>query len=871
MASKFLHPNSGCTDCKLHATTSRVCVLGVGPKSDVMIVGEAPGQEEERTGEPFRGKAGQKLTILLEAEGFDRDDIFICNAVSCRPPGNRTPSKKEINTCKRWLDYQISVVKPKFVLLLGNVPLQSVTGKKGITKARGKPFEKDGIVYLPTFHPAACLYEPAIETIIAKDIKLFNEIVEFGGIPEERDLSYRTVSTKKDVDEMLRDLKGYVSFDVETNQLYPWQHAVYSEETKKWEMGQKPKLISLGFGTSTTQWILPVNHPQSPWSWSEIEDIIERIDDRVRRDLVSWVTHNGKFDMLWMRVHLGVEWLIDFDTMLAHYIWDENDFHGLKEVSMKYLGAPNWDIDKTTKQGATGNWQKHAKYLAHDIYYTRALKSFLSQKLSEDRDVRRVYNKLLLPCANLFVEIEYNGVFIDQTKFKDAEKYLRDQYDTALKNLKKFEPEYWENAKGKRSPFNWGSSSQLAWLLFDKLGIKPLDKTKAGANSTSESVLKRLDHPCVGDLLKFREAKQQLSFFIEGWKPYLVNGRLHPSFKLHGTVTGRLSCENPNLQQVPREPRIRTLVTAPKGWWLIEADLSQIELRIAAELANERTLLQAFIEGKDPHWITAIREIARGGGLKDLVLDTARTATQNKQLNYADSIGVLLEIGADAAIEINPAWKENRKKAKAINFGYLFGMWWKKFKLYARDNYGVNVTDKEAKDSRIFFFGQYKEFEPWHRRQKAYARRHGHVSSLSGRKRRLPAARYADDSPECREAERQAINSPVQSFANDINLMTALQLRQEFGRDVLRLVGTVHDAILMEVREDYVERVYKRVLEIMRRPALFDDFEIDLEVPIEAEAKIGPWAGGVSLEKWLKERRKEDPGFGRTSRRQVAA
>lgn len=845
----MMKADPSCTLCRLHQTTNRVCVLGNGYEhSEVMIIGEAPGEAEERTGEPFRGKAGQLLTKLLDAEGFDRNDLFICNAVSCRPPGNRTPTKGEIKACKKWLDYQTSVVKPKYVLILGNVPLEAITGKKGITKMRGRPFEQDGRIYLPTFHPAFALREPANEEIIARDIKMLSDIVDFGGIPEERELNYRTVATREDVEEMLRDLKGYVSIDLETSQLYPWQHAVVDELTKQWSMGPKASIQSIGFGTSNNQWCLPINHPQSPWKEHEFHTIIERID---RKTDISWVTHNGKFDMLWMRVHFGVEWEISFDTMLAHYIWDENDFHGLKELAVKLLGAPNWDVEKTTKQGV-GSWAKHAKYLAHDVYYTRKLRDFLRPKLNADRDIKRVYNKLLLPCANMFVEIEYNGVYIDQTKFKDAETFLRDQYNLALKNLKQWEPKTWKNSKGKEIPINWGSPAQLAKLLFDELGIQPLDKTKGGGDSTSESVLKRIDHPCVGDLLKFREAKQQLSFFIDGWKPYLVNGRLHPSFKLHGTVTGRLSCENPNLQQVPREPRIRTLITAPLGWWLIEADLSQIELRIAAELANERTLIHAFVNGQDPHWITAIREIARGGGLKDLVLDTARTATQNKEIKYAEAIKIILDMGADAAIEIDPIWKENRKKAKAINFGYLFGMWWKKFKLYARDNYGVSVTDKEAMESRKFFFDQYADLEEWHKRQKRYAHRHGYVTSLSGRKRRLPKAMEYDDTPEKKEAQRQAINSPVQSFANDINLMTALQLRDEFPRRVLRLVGTVHDAILMEVREEYVERVYKRTLEIMSRPALFDDFEIDMTVPIVAEAKIGPWAGGMSLEKWKK-------------------
>ena len=415
---------------------------------------------------------------------------------------------------------------------------------------------------------------------------------------------------------------------------------------------------------------------------------------------------------------------------------------------------------------------------------------------------------------------------------------------------------YFKNARRKNDPteFNWGSTDQLRWLLFDHLGIKPLDKTDSGNYSTSESVIKRLDHPCTEALLRFRAAKQQLSFFIDGWKPFLHKKSkgfyLHPSFKLHGTVTGRLSCEHPNLQQVPRDPRIRSLISAETGWTLIQCDLSQAELRIAAELAREKTMIHAFTHGIDVHWMTAIREIERGGGLKDLVIGTACQIAKKNNMSYGDAIQVLIKVGHSACEDVNKEWKEYRKKAKAINFGYLFGMWWKKFKIYARDNYGVIVTDEQAEESRNFFFDTYSGLDPWHKRQRRYVRRHGYVKTLSGRKRRLPEAKSAEQTPQRKEAERQAINSPVQSFANEINLMAAIQLRKEFGRKVVKICGTVHDAVLFRVRNDRVEEVYERMLEIMRWPDLMDEFDIVFSVPIEADGDIGPWGKSISLDRY---------------------
>lgn len=847
-----LKRNPKCTLCRLHKTANTVCLLGHGPKRcDVMIVGEAPGRKEDETGQPFVGESGRLLNEFLEEEGLKRERIYVCNAVSCRPPDNKTPSKGEIKACKTWLDAQIRSVKPKFVLLLGNVPLQSITGSAGIKKRRGRPFEQDGIIYLPTYHPAFTLRTPAEQATLQRDIRLFAEIVKTGGIPREENLNSILVDNWIKVKKMVADLRkgGSVSFDIETTCLYPWQR--YNE---KGEL--HPAAVTMvGFGTARAQWSIPTNNMAgSPWSRRDIDDILDMVEDAFLDCFV--VTQNGKFDFLWMWVHYDRRWYQhhDFDTMLAHSMLDENDRHGLKYLAQKYCGAPDWDIDKDTKTGQ-GSLKKLALYHAHDLYYTRKLRFVFGKMLHKDGNVKRVFEHLVMPACRLFTEIEYDGNCIDETKFEDAEKYITQQYNDALKHLKQWQP---------RDDFNWGSSKDLVEFFFNPkskggLGLKPLDKTKKGQPSVNESVVKRLDHPCVTDLLKFREAKQQRSFFIEGWKPFIEHRQgvayIHPSFKLNGTVTGRPSCEHPNLQQVPRDERVRSLITAPPGWVLVEVDLSQIELRIAAELANERELLRTFINKGDPHWETAIREIARGGAEVRLVCDTAAKLKglkrdDKKRPRYAEAIEIILKAGADACVEVDKRWKELRKKAKAVNFGYLYGMWWKKFKIYARDNYGVAVTDEEAQASRKFFFAHYKDFPKWHERQKRYARLNGYVSTLTGRKRRLPDAQRPQDDGFRQAAERQSINSPVQGFAAELNIMVALQLRKEFGRNRVRIVGTVHDAILMWVRPDWVKRVVKRYHEIVAEPDLFDVFEIEVDVPLEGDAKIGPWGKGVALEKW---------------------
>lgn len=663
-------------------------------------------------------------------------------------------------------------------------------------------------------------------------------------MPVKPKLNIKIVKDQASFEAMLGDMKGDISFDIETSGLYPWANKILNPSGKSWpKLGKKAdprsydaEVKSLGFGCEKVQWI---------WLnelFAYTPKLLKRVHERMEECIVSG--HYAKFDALWMKVHFGTAWHVDFDTGIAHYMLDENTRHGLKELAQRFFDAPDWDVDLETKQGL-GDRKKYIEYHAYDLYYTRKLHQKFKRELRQDSGVHRVFHHIMMPCNRAFVDMEFEGCHIDIKRMDEVEIELKKRIAAAKKNLEKWIP------ISKKGDFNWGSPKQVAWLLYKKLKIECKERTKTGADSTGESALKQIDHPLVDDLFKFREAKQNLSFFIEGWKPYLVGDRLHPSFKLTGTITGRLSCENPNLQQVPRDPFIRMLLTSTPGWVLIEADLSQIELRIAAELSGDSALIQAFVQGKDPHWITALRELQRGHGEHDRVMATANKLSNKKIKDYDEAIEYLIMRGADVCVEADYAWKELRKKAKAVNFGYLYGMWWKKFIIYARDKYGVKITAEQAQESRKAFFSNWRGIEPWHKRTKQFARRNGYVLYLSGRKRRLPDAMAEEDGFRRQEAERQAVNSPVQGMANEINLMALIQIKKEFSSKVCMPIATVHDSILAYARIDHAEKIARRLMEIMKRPTLMDKFEIDMRVPLEADVKIGPWGAGVSLEKWL--------------------
>jgi DNA polymerase-1 len=841
---------------------------GTGPfDADIMVIAEAPNAIDDTANVPLSNRAGTLVRQYLIDAGINSSEVYYTYAVNCAPPDNKPPSAAQLRECRYWVHERIKAIKPKYVLLLGNAALESLLFIKGIKKARGIPVEQDGIIYLPTYSPNYVNYDDKAKAPFEADLALFARIIDEEGMPEEEGLDITVVDTKRKVNKMLAAIKDDVAYDIETTGLYPWDVPGNGEEPKK--------VLSIQFGTADGQFVLLLNHMASPFTGDQIAKIIKRIDRRIKSANPTLITHNGKFDALWMLVHYNVRWFPHFDTMLAHFLLDENSLHTLKVLPQVYLGAMPFDIDLETKRSGD-DLSAFLTYGAKDAYYTLELKKIFDKMFEAEPEIRLVFDEILMPCVHLFIEAEHRGVFIDSPRLDEVELYLKEKIDEAEETLDRYVskiawdttdkvvvereslPEY-EVIGEKRSRYqylNFGSSAQLAGFLYEYLGLPIIEKTAGGAPSTSESVMLRTDHEIAKSLLDYRAAKKQLTSFVDGWRKYLVDSRLHPSFKLHGTVTGRLSCQNPNLQQVPRDKKIRTLITAPPGYTLIEADLSQVEMRIAAELSRDRALLEAYRLGVDVHWLTAIREIGRSGAMKREVVSTVKHIT-GKKLRYGDALDELIRVGPGPCEKAGDAlgidWKEHRKKAKAINFGYLYGMWWKKFREYARDNYGVEITDQQAQDSRIAYFELYSDLPEWHRRQKRRARKDGYITSPTGRKRRLPAAMRGDGSMDAQAAERQAINSPVQSFANDINLMAAIQLRKEFDPEELQIVGTVHDAILFEVRDDIVEEAYERILEVMSGPELFKTFNIKMSVPILADGGVGPWGASVPVEEWLKE------------------
>lgn len=791
-----------CSNCNLCSFSDPSCLWGSGNhKAKVMVVNSYASEQDEEAGAAVMPSS---LVEKLQSIGVDPEKVYYTNAIKCACPRGTKFKVGDIKKCKVHLDQEIAEVKPQYILVLGAQALKA-TVDGSITELNGVMVEKDGIKYMPSYSPGIVYRDPGKAPFVDKAMNNFKAMLE-GSLEEPPELDVRVITNMRQLKRAFQHLTEnnylHLSYDIETTGLVRFED----------------EINLFGFGNDQVQYIIPLEAPLSPLKGLRLAQhkLITTAIKWLNRNTKNLVAGNGKFDDLFLEYKFGVKPNITFDVVLASHILNENTPNGVKENAVQECNAPNWDVDKNLKTGKYSTpekYQEYLTYLGYDIYYEYKLFRVFRKKLKQDKALMKLFYHLYMPGIISYETVEQHGVFIYPQQFKQVRKHLESEKAKIEKELLRM----------AGHEVNWNSPAQIQKLLYEELKLPILERTESGAPSTSEATLMQLrdEHPIVELILKYRGVNIQISHFIDGWINRMWGRRLYPNFKLHGTVTGRTSCTDPNLQQVPRDPIIRNLVGAPEGWSVVEIDYSQAELRIAAIMSGDETMTRIYQTGGDIH--THTYEMITGEKVSD-----------------------------DKYIR-----KEQRKKAKAVNFGFVYGMGWKKFKLYARDNYGVDLTDKEAEQWREKFFDTYHSLPKWHSKQRRIVQSMGQVRSPIGRIRRLPDI-YSTDKSKKAEAERQSINSPVQGFGSDLTILGMSEIMGNaqyydpdyvLDKDKFFVIGTVHDATLFEVRNDYLMEFCPRAKHILEHPkALEEVFHFESNVPIVADVAVGQsWGAGKEL------------------------
>ena len=596
-----------------------------------------------------------------------------------------------------------------------------------------------------------------------------------------RDTVYQGILTKKEFEALLDRLSQaeVTAIDTETTSLNYMQAEIVG--------------ISVAI-VSNEAYYIPLMH--------EYDGVPKQLDrEYVLQKLKPWledkeakkIGHNLKYDSHIFANH-GIELNgTDFDSMLESYVLNSTATrHNLNAVAKRYLNLDTTSYEDVAGKGAKQigfnqvSLEDAIHYAAEDADVSFQLHQTLHPKLMEINSLAKLYTDIEAPLLKVLQTIERNGVLID-------ESMLQKQSDQFAITLKELESKAYSLAGAE---FNLNSPKQLQEILYDKLSLPILKKTPKGQPSTAESVLQRLaeDFPIVQTILNYRTTAKLKTTYTDKL-PLMVNqdtGRVHTSYHQAVTATGRLSSSDPNLQNIPIRTvegrRIRQAFIAPKGFQILAADYSQIELRIMAHNSQDPGLLDAFQAGLDIHQATAAEIFA---------------------------------------VDLQSVSAEQRRSAKAINFGLIYGM--SAFGLTRQ----LGITRGDAQEYIELYFARYPKVKEYMDAIRNQARESGFVETVFGRRLYLPDI-DSRNYQRRQYAERSAINAPMQGTAADIIKKAMIDLEQRLVAESInaKIIMQVHDELVLEVEDSSVGAVSELVTEAMGKAA-------DLDVALKVDLGVG--------------------------------
>jgi len=612
-------------------------------------------------------------------------------------------------------------------------------------------------------------------------MELFNEPVKKVGTPDAPTLEVVTVQSEAALTAMLADLakRPMIAFDTETTDLDP----------------MKAKLVGISLsGQAGRGYYIPVGHAAG--EQLELQAVINALTPLMTDPKLPKTGHNIKFDCLTLMRHGLLPSPLAFDTLLAEWISDPNSHNlGLKEMAETYLDTSMTHIQELIGSGKNlktmdlVSIEQAAPYAAADAEVSLRLVPVMEKRLETRGRSRDVLCELEVPLVGVLAQMEMNGIRLDKEflkKMSDEIQLKLNELDIRIQDL-------------AGHPLNINSTQQLSKVLFEelKLPADPRWRTATGFYSTSAEILEELrgSHAIIEAILEYRElAKLQSTYLLA--LPQQVNprtGRIHTSYSQTGAVTGRLSSNNPNLQNIPTRTeigrKVRCGFIADEGCYLLSVDYSQIELRIVADMSGDEAMLSAFRAGEDIHAATA-----------------------------AAILGIPLE----------QVTKDQRRHAKAVNFGLIYGM--SAFGLTR----STDLTLAEAENFVKEYFEHFPGVKAYLDGIRRSAARDGYTETKLGRRRYFPELKSGGNQNIRARAEREAINSPIQGTAADILKLAMIHMPSALleAKLAAKMLLQVHDELLVECPQNELLRTAKVVQNVMENA-------YTLSIPLTTDARWG--------------------------------
>ncbi|MFN0033313.1 MAG: DNA polymerase I [Flavobacteriales bacterium] len=587
---------------------------------------------------------------------------------------------------------------------------------------------------------------------------------------------YHLVQTDDEVNALVKTLNDASAFcfDTETSDIEPIN----------------ADLVGMSFAVKPFEaWYIAV-----PKNSDDAKSLLEKFKSVFSDSKKELIGQNYKYDYK-MLMKYGVEVKNKiFDTMVAHYLMNPDGKHGMDFLSEAYLSYTPVSIEtllgkKGKNQGSMADLEPAAikDYAAEDADITLQLKEKFEPELNTG-EIRKLFDEVEVPLIKVLADMEWEGVRVD-------ENFLKDYSNLLAIDIEKYESEIHESAGEK---FNVDSPKQLGPILFEKLKVTTeMKRTKTGQYSTDEATLSKYEHahPIIGQVLNYRELRKLKSTYVDAL-PLMVNKitrRVHTNYMQTVAATGRLASNNPNLQNIPiRTPRGKEIrkafIPRDENHTILSADYSQVELRIIASLSNDENMIEAFLAGEDIHKATA-----------------------------AKVFGVPI---ADVS-------KEMRSKAKAVNFGIIYGQG--AFGLAQ----GLGIARSEAKEIIDSYFRQFNKLKSFQQLTIENARKTGYIETLLGRRRYLADINSANAVVRG-YAERNAINAPIQGSAADIIKVAMINIHREFLKNNFKskMIMQVHDELVFDVHKSEIEMV-KPIIKHGMMGA------VKMAVPLEVDMNTG--------------------------------